>query len=113
MSFLYLHFTLYISLPGFSPIPAPSGLKTEFTDLSSIISPLLNIVFFLAVFMAFYWLVWGAWAYIFAAGEKENLAKARNRIKWALIGLLVVLMAYFIAKYAGEIFTPGKGGVPF
>lgn len=104
---------LALTIPGFSPIPNPPGLKTEFTDLSSIISPFLNIIFYLAVFLAFYWLVWGAWAYIFAAGEKENLAKARNRIKWALIGLLVTLMSFLIAKYAGEIFTPGRGGIPF
>jgi len=113
MSLLFLHFTFYISLPGFSPIPGPEKLKPEFINLGSLISSFLNIVFYLAVFLAFYWFVWGAWAYIFAAGEKENLAKARNRIKWALIGLLVTLTAYFIAKYAGEIFPPGKGGIPF
>ncbi|MBI2335024.1 hypothetical protein HYU96_04470 [Candidatus Daviesbacteria bacterium] len=104
---------LALTIPGFSPIPNPSGLKTEFKDLGSIISPLLNIIFYLVVFLAFFWFVWGAWAYIFAGGDKESLAKARNRIKWAIIGLLVTLMAYFIAKYAGEIFTPGRGGIPF
>lgn len=104
---------LALTIPGFSPIPAPSGLKPEFVDLGSFLSPLLNIAFFLVVFMAFYWLVWGAWQYIVSGGNKESLAKARARIRWALVGLLVVFMAYFIAKYAGEIFAPGKGGVPF
>jgi len=105
---------LALTIPGFSPITSPvPGLKPGFKDLGSIVSPFLNIIFFLAVFLAFYWLVWGAWAYIFAGGEKESLAKARNRIKWAIIGMLVTLMSFLIAKYAGEIFTPGRGGVPF
>jgi len=101
-----------ITLPGGNTIPAPSGLKPDFTDLASFISPLLNIAFFIAVFLAFYFLAWGAYAYIFASGEKENLAKARARIRWAIIGLMVVFVSYLIARYAFEIFRP-KGGGPF
>lgn len=108
---------LALTLPGPSGsnyiIPAPSGLKPEFTNLSSVISPLLTIAFYIAAFLAFYFLIWGAFAYIMAQGNKENLAKARARISFALIGLIVILMAYFIAKYAGEIFAPDKGGLPF
>ncbi|MBI3109584.1 hypothetical protein HYZ06_00945 [Candidatus Daviesbacteria bacterium] len=104
---------LAIQLPGFGNIPQPSPVGEKFTDLGSLLSAILNIAFYLVVFMAFYWLVWGAWQYIMAGGNKEGLAKARARIRWALIGLLVTLIAYFVAKYAGEIFTPGRGGVPF
>lgn len=104
---------LALTLPGFSPIPTPPGLKSGFVDLASFISPLLNIAFYIAIFLAFYWLVWGAFEYIMAQGNKENLAKARARITWALIGLMVILLAFFIAKFASEIFPPKPGGVPF
>lgn len=103
-----------LKLPGFpSPIPAPSGLNPAFVDLGSLLSPLLNIVFYIAAFMAFYWLVWGGFQYIMAQGKKEDLAKARARITWALVGLLVTILAFLIAKFAGEIFPPRPGGVPF
>ncbi len=85
-------------------------------NLGAIISGLLNIVFYFAAFMAFYWLVWGSFQYILASGNKESLAKARERIKWALIGLVVVFAAFLIAKLAGEIFESGKvlkQGLPF
>jgi len=107
-----------ITLPGGQTIepnpniPGLGSLKSDFKDLASFISPLLNIAFFIAVFLAFYYLVWGAYAYLFASGEKENLAKARARIRWALIGLILVFVSYFVAKFAFEIFTP-KGGGPF
>ncbi|MBI2039676.1 hypothetical protein HYT18_01260 [Candidatus Microgenomates bacterium] len=82
-------------------------------NLGAVLSGLLNITFFIAVFMTFYWLVWGSFQYILAQGEKEKLARARERIKWAIIGLLVVLMSYSFARFASEIFPPGKGGLPF
>lgn len=102
-----------LTLPGTSPIPAPSGLKPEFVDLASFLTPLLNITFYIAVFLAFYWFVGGAFAYIMARGTKEELAKARARITWALIGLMVTLLAYSIAKFGSEIFRPTTGGLPF
>lgn len=97
--------------PSGGGIPRIPGAQ-DFTSLASIVSGIVNIVSFIAIFLTFYFLVWGAWSYIFAGGEKEALGKARERIKWALIGLLVLLMAYTIATYAGEIF-PSKGGLPF
>lgn len=98
-----------LTLPGFSPIPAPAGLKPEFVNLASFISPFLNIAFYIAAFLAFYYLVWGAFQYILAGGKKEELAKARQRISWALVGLIVVFLAYFIAKFGAEIFK-SQGG---
>lgn len=105
---------LAIKLPGGNEVPMPSGLKTPsggtFTDLASFISPLLNIVFFIVTFWAFYYLVWGAFQYILAGGKKEELAKARSRISWALIGLIIIFLAFLVARFASEIFPPLKGG---
>lgn len=95
-------------LPGFPNDPFP----TRFSNLGDFLSPLLDIAIYAALFLAFFYLVWGAFSYIMAQGKKEDLAKARARLSWAIIGLIVVLLAYFIAKFFSEIFTP-KGGVPF
>ena len=94
-------------------IDNPPGL--QITSLGSFLSGLLNIALYIAIFLAFYWLIWAAYQYILSAGKKEDLAKARSRITWALIGLVVVFAAYLIAKYASEIFPSqaGKGGLPF
>jgi len=103
-----------LKLPGQpDDIPTAPGLKADFVDLNSFLSGLLNIAFYVAAFLAFYYLIWGAFAYIMAHGKKEELAKARSRITWALIGLVVVFMAFIIAKYVSEIFGPNKGGLPF
>ncbi len=104
---------LALTLPGNHPIPTPVGLKSEFVNLTSFISPLLNIVFYIVAFLAFYYLIWGSFQYIMAQGKKEDLAKARARITWALVGMIVVFSAYFIARFASEIFPPTSGGLPF
>lgn len=100
------------SVPGLSDIfksnPAPA-----FDKLADFISPLLNIAFYAAAFLAFFWLAWGAYAYIMAQGKKEGLEKARARITWALIGLIFVALAFAITKFVSEIFGPNTGGLPF
>lgn len=108
---------LALTLPGFSPIPAPVGLKEEFVgkqgNLANVLSPMLTLAFFIAVFIAFYFLIWGALQYMMAQGKKEELAKARDRITWALVGLILVTLSFLIAKFISESFAPGHGGVPF
>lgn len=105
---------LSLTLPGQTPVAIsnPPGLKAEFVDLASFLSPFLNIIFYIAAFLAFYYLIWGSFQYILAKGEKEGLAKARARMTWAMVGLVVVFSAYFIAKFGFEIF-PSRGGAPF
>lgn len=108
---------LSLDLPGFPGIANTPGLDAKFPIkqpfLGPFLSGLLNVVIFLAVFLAFYYLVWGAFQYIMARGNKEELGKARARITWAIVGLFITLLSFIIATYAGEIFKPTSGGLPF
>lgn len=99
-------------IPGLSDIFKANPVP-QFKTLGDFLSGLLNIIFYIAIFLAFYFLVWGAFQYMMAQGKKEELGKARSRISWALVGLMVVFLAYLIAKFAFEIFPPTKGGSPF
>lgn len=88
------------------------NFKFENAKLADVLSGLINIAFYIAAFMAFYWLIWGAFQYILAQGRKEQLGKARERIRWAMIGLIVIFAAFLIARYITEIF-PSQGGTSF
>lgn len=107
--------TVALKLPGGNTIDNPPGFNPNLNNAGALISGFLNIALYIAIFMAFAWLVWGSFQYILASGNKESLAKARERIKWALVGLVIVFAAFSIAKLAGEIFPPGpgRGGLPF
>jgi hypothetical protein len=81
------------------------------TKLGEVLSQLLIVIYFIATFLAFFWLVWGAFQYITAGGEKEKLAQARSRIIWAIAGLLIVLAAFMVAQFTQQILQP-RGGSP-
>ncbi len=87
---------------------------TNFSSLGVLLSGLLSVVFYIAAFLAFFWLIWGAFQYILAQGKKEDLAKARNRIQWALIGLVVVFLSFVLARFASSILPLNEGvALPF
>mgnify|MGYP001567243384 FL=1 len=102
---------LALSLPQFGSIDNPPGLVFSGSsgNLGSVLSSLFEIAFFIAAFLAFFWLVWGAFQYIYAGGNKENLAKARSRITWAIVGLLLVAVAYIVSQFAQQILQPRTG----
>lgn len=107
---------LALTLPGSSPIPTNlAGTKTTFINLSSVMTELFNVAIYLAGFLAFFWLFWASFQYILARGDKEKIAKAREKIWWAIIGMFVVFLAYFFAGYVAQIFGPNSGSkdLPF
>lgn len=81
------------------------------TQLGDVLTKALELVVFLAAFLAFFWFVWGAFHYIFSGGNKEELSKAKKRMTWAIVGLILVLLAYVIAQFAGQILQPKPGYV--
>lgn len=89
----------------------PIASKFPTGKLGEVLSAASVVIFYIVVFLTFYWLVWGAFQYLFAGGNKENLAKARARITWALVGLIIVILAYLVTQWAASIF-PVKWGVP-
>lgn len=80
----------------------------KFNNLGDIISGLFNITFYLATFLAFFWIVWAAFQYIAAGGDKQKLVQARSRIVWAIVGLIIIAMAFLVAQFVKEILQPNS-----
>lgn len=99
---------LALKLPGsdkeFTPIV--SGGAIQDPSLWGVLSPIINIALLVASVLMFVWMFWGVFQYIYAGGNKENLAKARSRITWAIVGFVIVILAFTIEQYAKEIFPP-------
>lgn len=101
---------LALTLPGTTTkgpqfnISGPVGLKPEFKDLGSLITQALPVVLYITAFLMIFWLAWGIFQYIFAGGNKESLGKARARITWAIVGFLIVVIAFSISQYVKRIF---------
>jgi len=75
-------------------------------DIISIALSLLGVIFIVL-------LVTGGYGWMMAGGNEEDMKKAKDRIRTAIIGLLIVLIAYSLTWF---IFTrlpfAGGGGTP-
>lgn len=81
---------------GFTVEP-PLGLGgLEFGD---IITFLINIAFVIAAILALVYLIWGGINWITSSGDSEAVGNARNKIIAAIIGLVVVILSYFVLNF--------------
>lgn len=98
---------LQLTLPGNFKVDSPPGFGTgqfKFVYLGDFVSAVLYVMFFLAGAFMFAWFTWGAFQYILAGGQKESLAKARARMTYAIIGFVIVILAFFLSEYVRYIF---------
>lgn len=73
------------------------------TELTKIISNAVTILITIAVVAVLFMLIFGAFEWIISGGDKEKVANARNRITHALIGLVILGLAFVIVKVVGSI----------
>lgn len=59
----------------------------------------LNIAYFLAGSIAVIIIIIGGIMYVTAAGNSGNITKAKNMLLYAVVGLIIVLIAYAITNY--------------
>ncbi|GEM_PF-992674 len=72
--------------------------RVGFATLGNAISNILFLAFAVAALVVLIMLIVGAFEWITSGGDKENVAKARNRIINALIGLAVLAVAFALAN---------------
>lgn len=83
-------------------IPPKGGIPPA-TNIGTIISNALTIVFIVAALAVLFMLVIGAFQWITSGGDKEAVGKARGRIVAALVGLAVLALAFLIVQVVGSV----------
>lgn len=71
--------------------------------ISILLSNALNILYALAAIVFIFMIVWGAFQWIISGGDKEAVAKARARITHAIIGIVILSLAFVIISVLGQI----------
>lgn len=74
-----------------------------FKSISNAISNFITIALVVAIILVLIMLIIGAYEWITSGGDKEAVAKARNRIINALIGLVILAVAFALARLAGQV----------
>ena len=78
--------------------------KVSFKDFGSLLGNIVLAAMIISGLMVFFYLIWGGVQYITSGGDKEQAESARNRITYALIGLVIVIGSYAITKLIEAFF---------
>jgi hypothetical protein len=78
------------------------GGGTDQAPLSDLIGNILNILYVLAGSSAILMVIIGGYRYMSSTGDPKGIQEAKETIKSALIGLMLVLLAYLIAQFIGD-----------
>lgn len=95
-----------LTLPNGAVLNNPTGFKEDYKTFGDVLSSGFEVVIYVAGFLMVIWIFWGVFQYIFAGGAKEQLAKARARITYAIIGFILVVMAFSISQFVKDFAKP-------
>lgn len=112
---------LSLSIPGTGGTPIkidsglPQGVPTGglFTTGQNIITVTLQFLFVAAILLSFYYMVRGGINMMSSGGEKERFHLGRERVRYAILGLLVVFFSIFLVNFIGSLFGINLLEIPF
>ena len=88
-----------ITPPKGVPVGSNALLSTQ-----NIIQVLITLIMIIATLAALAVIIFGGIRWIVSGGDKEKLQGARNMITYALVGLVVIFLSYFIINTIGDFF---------
>jgi len=88
--------------------PAPFNILCGLGSSQTVIGATVNLLFVVAIIIAVIFLIYGGIRWIMSKGEKEKVEESRNHVVAAIVGLIMILLAYFIINLVISFF--GLGG---
>ena len=80
-----------------------SGLKAAGGDTKdtsgTLITKVINVMLFIIGVLSVIMIVYGGILYVISAGDSGRVSKAKNTIMYAIVGLIVALLAYAIVNF--------------
>src|SRR3989344_7031360 len=100
---------LALTIPGFGNIDPkilPTGIQTGRLSGTgeNIISVLIEFLIIAALGFALFMIVRAGLNMITSGGDKERFAQGRERLRFAIIGLLVIFFSFAIINLLGNLF---------
>lgn len=86
---------LALSIPDYGRIAGPSGIPSGglFSTGQNFLQVLVQLAFIFAIVLALIFIIWAGIDWITSGGDKQGLEKARAKLTYAIVGLVIVLLA--------------------
>jgi len=77
---------------------------------AGIFTTISNVMLFLVGAISVIMIVIGGFRYVISGGNSGNITAAKNTILYAIVGLIIAIMAYAVINFIIGSFVPGVGG---
>jgi hypothetical protein len=96
---------LALSIGG-TPIQAPPAIpQGGLPKAYDIGSNFILLTFILVIILALFFLIWGGIRWVTSSGDKTKVQAARNTMIYAIIGLIIVFLSYFVINVITTFFN--------
>ena len=96
---------------GITPGGDFAALAFNKDDVAGIVGALISLIFIVAVVIALFYLLWGAVRWILSGGDKAAVEGARNMIIAAIVGLVVLFLAFLLINVLLAFFNVDIGSL--
>lgn len=72
-------------------------------QVSDVIQWVITAFFVIGILAALFFILWGGLNWILSGGDKDKVEAARSRIIAAIIGLVVIVLAFFILDFVLQL----------
>jgi hypothetical protein len=79
----------------------------KFTNLSSLVNVALPYLFAISGLILFVFLIWGGFDYLTSMGDPKKAEAGKNKITNALIGFIIIFVAFWIVQIVDRVFNLG------
>ncbi|MDN5275212.1 MAG: hypothetical protein JWP06_1113 [Candidatus Saccharibacteria bacterium] len=77
---------------------------------TGIFTTISNVMLFIVGAISVIMVIVGGLRYVISGGNSTNITAAKNTILYAIVGLIISIMAYAIINFVLESFLPGSSG---
>lgn len=94
----------------FGRVEPPQSLKALFGPgitpdqaITEVLSKVVELIYIVAGIIFVLYILWGAVEFIYSEGNKEQVTEARRRIIYAIIGIIILSVAFVVLRVLGQI----------
>lgn len=90
-------------------IPGVSGTTVHFADIVNIV---LSFIFALSGIVILYFFITSGFQILLSEGDSGKISAAQKRMTFTVVGFILIVSAYTIARVVGVLFGLGNGILP-
>ena len=96
----------FLGSTGENELENPNQVQSPIgaTDLEGAITTIINVFLGVAFVLAVVMIVYSGYRMIFSAGNEEQVTRAKTILRWAIIGIIVIVLSYAILNGINLLF---------